>query len=67
MALEALLVRLLEALSERKESTPRGPLARNYAVLNTEIEKAYAYYLLYVCPHEADTSYPSDIPGKKDF
>ncbi len=60
MALEALLVSLLDELKDWKETTPAGPVARNIAVLNTEIEKAYAYYLMYVCPHE------SDIPGHRN-
>ncbi len=43
-----------ERSGKGKSSAPTGDLARYYAILLTDIEKAYAFYMLYLYPHETD-------------
>ncbi len=54
MEIENLLVELINKVGKNKQAAPSGDLARYYAILLTEIEKIYAFYLLYLYPSEAD-------------
>jgi hypothetical protein len=51
MDTQDLFVNLMEELDEKKPEE-RGPLARYYAILLTELEKMYAFYMLYIYPTE---------------
>ncbi len=54
MGIEYLLTEIMNEAGKGKVSAPTGDLARYYAILLTDIEKAYAFYMLYLYPHEAD-------------
>ena len=54
MSTDELFVELMNQVGASKGSAPTGDLARYYAILFTDLEKAYAFYLAYLYPHEAD-------------
>ena len=54
MSTDEIFVELLNNLGASKHNAPTGDLARYYAIVFTDIEKAYAFYLTYLYPHEAD-------------
>lgn len=54
MGIEYFLTEVMNEAGKGKASAPTGDLARYYAILLTDIEKAYAFYMLYLYPHEAD-------------
>ncbi len=54
MGIEYFLTEVINEAGKGKLSAPTGDLARYYAILLTDIEKAYAFYMLYLYPHEAD-------------
>lgn len=51
MEIEDMFIGMMEQLEAGKPAD-RGPLARYYRVLLTELEKMYAFYLLYILPSE---------------
>ncbi len=54
MGIEYFLTEVMNEAGKGKVSAPTGDLARYYAILLTDIEKAYAFYMLYLYPHEVD-------------
>ncbi len=54
MGIEYLLTETMNEAGKGKSSAPTGDLARYYAILLTDNEKAYAFYMLYLYPHETD-------------
>ncbi len=53
MEIDTLFEQLLEEIEKAKERALSGEKKRVYAILNTEIEKAHAFFLIYA----------SDTPG----
>ncbi len=48
MDIEELFVAILEEIEKSKEKALTPELKRCYAIMNTEIEKIYAFFLVYV-------------------
>ena len=61
MLTETLLIELMNEVGKAKHAAPTGDLKRYYAVMFTNLEKVYAFYLTYLYAHEADIPPASEI------
>lgn len=61
MLSDQLFTELMNQLDKNMQSTPGGETNRNYQVLISEVEKAYAYYITYLYLHEADIPEEGEI------
>ncbi len=50
MDIEQLLIGLLEEVEHEKQSTENSAAKRFFAIMNTDLEKLYAFYMLYLSP-----------------
>lgn len=51
MTIEQRMTELMNEIGKSKHEAGRSELARYYAILFTDIEKAYAFYMLYLYPN----------------
>ncbi len=50
MDIEQLIIALLEEIETEKERATTGPAKRFFAIMNTDLEKIYAFYMLFISP-----------------
>jgi hypothetical protein len=50
--IEQLLLDLIGEVKAHKQNAPSEDMARGYAIIYTDLEKIYSYYLMYVLPGE---------------